>query len=158
MEPAHEERVMKKWLKRICSAAGVGLIWAIIWALLSVLTGTITEAWIGYSLEKDIDPLAALAMPGFIFGVIFYTVIWWTEGGSTIDQLSLPRLTALGALVGLLLGLVSLALGTPTARFPLWLVILIIVSTSTLLSTVSAIGSGLLLRLLQGGNIRGKQI
>jgi len=102
----------------------------------------------GYSLETHIDPLAALAMPGFLVGVIFYTVLWFAEGGRRFDELSLPRLVAWGAVVGLLLGLLSFALGTPTARFPLWLVVVIIVGSSTLLSTVSAVGSALLFRFV----------
>lgn len=140
------EVVMKKWLRRICGAVVMGLTWAAIWAILSVLIGTITVSLTGYSLENHIDPLAALAMPGFIVGVVFYTVILLAEGGRRFHELSLLRLAAWGAVVGLLLGGLSFALGTPSARFPLWLVVVIIVGSSTLLSTVSAVGSALLFR------------
>ena len=137
---------MKKWLRRIRDAVAMGLTWAVQWAVLAVLIGTITESLSGYSLEIHLDPLMALAMPGFIFGVIFYTVIWFAEGSRRFDELSLSRLAAWGAVVGLLLGVLSFALGTPSGRFPLWLVVVIIVGSSTLLSTVSAVGSALLFR------------
>ena len=136
---------MKNWIIHIRDAVAMGLTWAVQWAVLAVLIGTITESLSGYSIEKNhLDPLMALAMPGFIVGVVFYTVIWFAESGRRFDELSLPRLAAWGAVVGLLLGMLSFALGTPTARFQLWLVVVIIVGSSTLLSTVSAVGSGLL--------------
>jgi len=137
---------MKKWLRRIRGAIGMGLTWAAVWGFLSVLIGTITESLSGYSLETHIDPLAALAMPGFIVGVIFSTVLWFAEGGRRFDELSLPRIAAWGVVVGLLMGVLAFALGTPSDRFPLWLGIVIIVGSSTLLSTVSAVGSALLFR------------
>ena len=142
------EVVMKKWLRRIGDAVVMGLIWAVQWAVLAVLIGTITESLSGYSLETHLDPLVALAMPGFIFGVICSIVLYFAEGGRRLDELSLPRVTAWGAVVGLLLGVLSFALGTPSARSPLWLVVVIIVGSSTLLSTVSAVGSGLLFRFV----------
>ena len=138
---------MKNWLRRIRDAVAMGLTWAFQWAVIAVLIGTITESLFGYSIEKNhVDPLAALAMPGFIAGVFFYTVIGFAERGRKVDELSLPRLAAWGAAVGILLGVVPFAMGTPTARYPLWLVVIIIVGSSTLLSTVSAVGSGLLFR------------
>jgi len=139
---------MKKWLRRIRDAVAMGLTWAVQWAVLAVLIGTITESLSGYSLEIHLDPLMALAMPGFIFGVIFYTVIWFAERGRRFDELSLPRTAAWGAVVGLLLGALTLTLGTPNG--PLWRVAVIIVGSSTLLSTVSAVGSALLFRMLRG--------
>jgi hypothetical protein len=137
---------MKKWLRRIRDTFAMALTWAAGWAVLSVLIGTITEFLSGYSLETHLDPLAALAMPGFFGGVIFSTVLWFAEGGRRFDELSLPRLAAWGAVVGLMLGVLPFALGTPSARFPLWLVVVIIVGSATLLSVVSAVGSALLFR------------
>ena len=139
---------MKKWLKRICAAVGTGLTWAAVWGFLSVLIGTITESLFGYSLETQIDPLMALAMPGFIVGVVFSTVLWFGERGRRFDELSLRRIAVWGAVVGLLMGVLVFALGTPSDRFPLWLVVVLIVGSSTLLSTVSAVGSALLFRCI----------
>jgi hypothetical protein len=145
---------MKKLLRRVRDAVAMGLTWAAIWATLSVLIGTMTASLSVYSLENRIDPLAALAVPGFIVGVSFYTVLWFAGGGRRFGELSLLRLAALGAVVGLLLGVLSFALGTPNAGFPRWIVFVIIAGSSTLLSTVSAVGSALLFRLLRGSNLR----
>ena len=140
---------MKKWLRRIRDAVAMGLTWAVIWGFLSVLIGTITESLTGYSIEKNhLDPLMALAMPGFIVGVIFSIVLWFAEGGRRFDELSIPRLAAWGAVVGLLMGVLPFALGTPTARFPLWLLGVTIIGSTTLLSVVSAVGSALLFRFV----------
>ena len=139
--------VMNKLLRRIRDAVAMGLTWAAQWAILAVLIGVITEFLSGYSIEKNhLDPLMALAMPGFFVGVIFSIVLWFADDGHRFDELSLLRLAAWGAVVGLLLGVLSFALGTPSDRFPLWLIVVIIVGSSTLLSTVSAVGSALLFR------------
>ena len=138
---------MKNLLRRFRDAVAMGLTWAVQWAVIAVLIGTITESLSGYSIEKNhLDPLMALAMPGFIVGVIFSIVLWFAESGRRFDELSLPRIFAWGAVVGLLMGVLVFALGTPSDRFPLWQVVVIIVGSSTLLSTVSAVGSALLFR------------
>ena len=145
---------MQEWLRRIRDAVAMGLTWAVVWGILAVLIGVITESLFAYSLETHLDPLLALAMPGFIVGVVFSTVLSFAEGGRRFDELSLARLAAWGAGVGLLMGLLPFALGTPTDRFPLWQVVLMIIGSSTLLSTISAVGSSLLFRLLARHRIR----
>jgi hypothetical protein len=139
---------MKKWLRPIRGAVAMGLTWAAVWAVLAVLIATITELLSGYSLETHLDPLAALAIPGFHAGVIFSAVLWFAEGGRRFDELSLPRIAASGAVAGLLLGVLSFAMGTPSARFPLRVVVVIIVGSSTVLSVVSAVGAASLFRLV----------
>jgi hypothetical protein len=139
---------VKKWLRRIRDSVAMGLTWAAVWAVLSVLIGTITEFLSGYPVETVVDNFMALAMPGFLGGVIFSTVLWFTEGGRRFDELSLPRLAAWGAVVGLLLGVLPFALGTPSDRFPLWLLVVVLIASTTLLSTVSAVGSALLFRYI----------
>lgn len=84
----YREVAIKKGLRRIRDAVAMGLTWAAVWAVFSVLIGTITEFLSGYSLETHIDPLAALAMPGFLGGVIFFTVLWFAERGRRFDELS----------------------------------------------------------------------
>lgn len=134
----------------------MGLTWAALWLVLAVLIGTISESLSGYSIEKNhLDPLMALAMPGFIVGAIFSTVLWFAGGSRRLDELSLPRLAAWGAVVGLLMGVLSFGLGTLSDKFPLWLGVVIIIGCSTLLSTVSAIGSGLLFRYAARHRTRG---
>lgn len=71
-------------------------------------------------------------------------MIRFVERGRRFYELSTPKLATWGAVVGLLLSIFSFVLGNPTERYPLWLVIVMIVGTTTLMSTVSAIVSSLL--------------
>ncbi len=60
---------MKKWLRRIHGADGMGLTWAAGWALVGVLiellvdpNGSLVDMWV-----------QTLAIPGFLGGAVFYT-------------------------------------------------------------------------------------
>jgi hypothetical protein len=83
---------MKKWLRRIRGAVGMGLTWAAGWALVGVL------------IELFIDPMGslvdvwptALAIPGFLGGAVFSAVLRIAEGRRRFDELSLPRFGAWG--------------------------------------------------------------
>jgi hypothetical protein len=90
--------------------------------------------------------IPVFAYPGFLAGVGFSVVLRGAEGGRRFDELSLPRLAAWGVVVGLLIGVLPFALGTPSARFPLWLLGVTTFGSTTLLSVVSAVGSALLFR------------
>lgn len=89
---------MRKWLRRIRGAIGMGLIWALAWfgagvALLFV---------VGFGAADVPFPLAFGAF-GFVAGAAFSLVLGFVEGGRRFEQLRLPRFAALGALGGLLL-------------------------------------------------------
>ena len=92
---------MKKWLRRIRAALGMGVIWGIIWGLVG-----------GFVMEGIVDPNGEIgdmwppffAMLGFVGGTLFSVMLWISEGRRRFDELSLPRLTGLGALGGLLMG------------------------------------------------------
>ncbi len=60
---------MKKWLRRIRGAVGMGLTWAAGWALVGVLielfadpSGSLVDMWV-----------QTLAILGFLGGAVFYT-------------------------------------------------------------------------------------
>ena len=64
---------MKKWLRRIRGAVGMGLTWAVGWFLVGFAIEMIHNAWPNpLGSLVDIWP-AALALPAFIGGVIFST-------------------------------------------------------------------------------------
>ena len=139
-------RKTKKWVKRICGAVGMGLIWAAGWTLVGVL-GVMVFYTLFPSVPDVVDVwVPVFAYPGFLGGVIFSVVLRVAEGRRRFDDLSLPRLAARGAVAGLLLGVLPFALGTPSAKFPLWVLVVVIIASTTLLSTVSAVGSALLVR------------
>ena len=105
---------MRKWLRRIRGALGVGLTWAAGWsvggALLAVLPAaspvngpSIVALVSGFVLQ--------FAAMGFIGGVAFSTVLATTEGRRRFDQLSLTRIAVWGALGGLSLSVFKNSIG-----------------------------------------------
>ena len=137
---------MKKRLKRICGAVGMGLTWAVGCTLVGML-GVVVFYTLFPSAPDVFDVwIPVFAYPGFFGGVIFSVLLWFAESGRRFDELSLPRIATWGAVAGLLLGVMPFALGTPSAKFPLWLLVVVIIASTALLSTVSAVGSALLFR------------
>ena len=98
---------MKKWLRRIRGAVGIGLTWAAAWfgagmALLLV---------VGIGAADVPFPLF-FGLLGFLAGTMFSGVLGMLAGRRRLDQMSLPRFAWSGALGGLLLsGIVALAAG-----------------------------------------------
>ena len=135
---------MKRWLRRIRGAVGMGLTWAVAWALAGVLIGM---SWsLGLTMEWFVEvfdaPLLALAIPGFFGGAVFSTVLGIAGRRRRFDELSLPRFGAWGAVGGLLLGLPLLVALSPEAGAA-------IIGTLTLLSAVSASGLLALARMAE---------
>ena len=100
---------MKKWLRRVRGAIGMGLTWAVGWAVMGIGIGVASIAlpFLPWHLFFEIfdAPLPALAVPGF-FGGIFYSIVLGVAGRRRrFDELSLPRVAAWGALGGLMLAL-----------------------------------------------------
>lgn len=100
---------MKNWLRRIRGAIGMGLTWAVGWAVMGLGIGVASIAFpfLPWHLFFEIfdAPLPALAVPGF-FGGIFYSIVLGIAGRrSRFDELSLSRVAAWGALGGLMLAL-----------------------------------------------------
>src|SRR5688500_7172712 len=115
----HREVVMKKWLRRIRGAVGMGLTWSAGWALVGVLIELIMEFLTGLPMGCLVDVwVPALAVPGFLGGAVFSTVLRIAEARGRFDELSLPRFGAWGAVGGLLLGVLAVAAGVASAVFP----------------------------------------
>jgi hypothetical protein len=134
---------MKKWPGRIGRAVGMGLTWAVLWAPVAVLIGTMIV-----DPDNSMDEMwvVAGAYPGFLCGVIFSTVVGIAEGRRRFDELSLSRVGAWGAVSGLLVGMLPFVVGTPNTKLPLWQLGVAVIGSITLLSAVSAVGSALLFR------------
>lgn len=92
---------MKKWLRRIRGAIGMGLTWAAAWfgvgltmvVGLLLLTGT----------RPDVPIPLVFGVFGFVGGVTFAGVLGLVEGRRRFEQMSLPRFAGWGAAGGLLL-------------------------------------------------------
>ena len=148
---------MKKWLRRIRGALGMGLTWAVGWALSGMFIGLASILLPGlpwhYFFAVFDAPLPALAVPGFFAGVLFSTVLGIAGRRRRFDELSLPRVAAWGALGGVLLSLLPAAmvavglasLGRPDAG--LWQLTAMISGPLVLLSAGSASGTLLVARM-----------
>lgn len=137
---------MKSWFRRLRGAFGMGLTWAIGWAIVG---GGIMEGIVDpHGRILDMWP-QTLAIPGFVGGVVFAGMLWMAEGRRRFDELSLPRFGALGALVGVMLGGLAVAAGAGSGVASFWLRTAVIVAPVTLLSAASATGSLALARKAQ---------
>jgi hypothetical protein len=105
---------MKKWLRRIRGAIGMGLTWAVGWALAGLLIGVASILLPGLPWDSFFEvfdaPLPALAIPGFVGGALFSIVLGIAGRRRRFDELSLARFAAWGAVGGLLLLLFPFAL------------------------------------------------
>lgn len=96
--------------RRIRGAIGMGVTWAVGWALAGVLIGVASILlpslpWDAFFNIFD-APLPALAVPGFVGGLVFSAVLVVAGRRRRFDELSLPRFAAWGAVGGLLLAAV----------------------------------------------------
>ncbi len=128
---------MKKWLKRIRGALGLGLTWAAAWSGVGVMFALL--GFLG-SLDPILDYVVVaffFAIWGFVGGALSSVVLGITERRSTFDEMSLPRFAAWGAVGGLLLATLWLTLtgGVPPLR--------------------EILGTGLLMTLMGAGSAGG---
>ncbi len=98
---------MKKWLRRIRGAIGIGLTWAAAWfgaGLILLLILPVGAADVPFPLF--------FGLLGFLAGVTFSGVLGIVEGRRRFDQMSLPRFAVWGGVGALLLsGIFVLATG-----------------------------------------------
>lgn len=100
MRGAGSEANMRKWLQRIRGAIGMGVAWGAAWAAAGFVLNVVT----GFKADAPFPLIFGVL--GFIAGVIFSTVLAFTDGRRRFDQLSLPRFAGWGAAGGLLLAAV----------------------------------------------------
>ncbi len=92
---------MRKWLRRVRGALGMGLTWAFAW----FGAGMILLLIVGPDAADVPFPLG-FGLLGFLAGVTFSAVLGLVEGRRRFDQMSLPRFAGWGAVGGLLFSLI----------------------------------------------------
>jgi hypothetical protein len=92
---------MRKWLRRVRGAIGMGLTWAAAWGGAGMITMLVFRLVTGSRPDAPV-PLMFGAF-GFVAGVMFSGVLGLLEGRRRFDQMSLPRFAAWGATGGFLL-------------------------------------------------------
>ena len=137
----YREVVVKKWLRRIGGAVGMGLVWAaggagvggLIELLANVLPG-------GLPMASAVDMWPqTLAILGFRRGVVFAIVLGIARGRRRFEEFSLSQFAACGAVAGLVLGAVAMAKGAGV----------VFVGITTLLSAAAGAGSLALARMAE---------
>ncbi len=88
---------MRKWLRRIRGAIGMGFTWAAAW-----FAAGLVPRWV-FGFNADVPFPLVFGVLGFIAGVTFSGLLVLTEGRRRFDQMSLPRFAGWGAMGGLLL-------------------------------------------------------
>ena len=134
---------MKRWLRRIRAAIGMGLTWAFAW----FGAGIILLLVVGFGAADVPFPLF-FALLGFLAGATFSGVLAIFEGRRRLDQMSLRRFAGWGAVGGLLLaGLFGSAMALQGEA--LWGDILFLGPVFALAGAASAAGSLALARMAE---------
>ena len=121
---------MRKWLRPIRGAIGIGFAWAAAWFAVGFV-----PRWV-LGIDSDLPFPLLFGGLGFLAGVTFSGLLVVTAGRRRFDQMSVPRFAASGAFGGLVLGglfVRGASLG--------WGVALAIPATFAVVSAVCASGS-----------------
>lgn len=132
---------MKRWLRRARGAFGMGLAWALagmfVGGLIELIDNILPGA-LPMASRVDMWP-QTLAIPGFLGGVVFSVVLGIVGSHRRFGELSIPRFAAWGAVAGLLLGGLAMAIGAPA----------VFIGITTLGSAIAASGSLALARMAE---------
>lgn len=134
---------MSDWLRRLRGAIGLGISWAVGWAPIGAVVGVVLGVTVGAPIGLGgvvLVNTTVFAILGFAGGALFSTALRLSEGRRSFEELSMPRLTGLGAAGGLVLG--GLVVGSGlwgVATAPL--VAAAVVGVSTTLGAGSAAGT-----------------
>lgn len=144
---------MKNWLVRVRGALGMGVAWALGWAPVGALLGSVI--WLVLSPPVGMMSVVAInaitfGALGFVGGTLFSTVLRLAEGRRRFEELTFPRFAAWGAVGGLALGGLAVAASLWGASgIPLLGVT--VAAGATLLGSASAAGSLMLAQRAETG-------
>ena len=131
---------MRKWLSGVRGTILMILIWTVGWGL---GFGGLMELYDPAGEIGDVWP-TALAIPGFVGGIVFSALLWISERGRSFNEVALARFAAWAVVTGLVLGVLTIPAKvgdvSPGAAG--------MIGIATVLSTVAAIGSAVFFRLI----------
>ena len=103
---------MNNLLRRLRGAIGMGIFWALGGAFLGGLIELLDNIGVAWRWIDGVDMwIPLLAIPGFFGGIAFSLVLGIAGHHRKFEELSLLKFTAWGAISGLILGGIALALG-----------------------------------------------
>ena len=121
---------MRRWLRRIRGAIGMGFTWAA-----ALFVAGFVPRWV-FGFNTDVPIPLVFGVFGFFAGVTFSGLLVLAEGRRRFDQLSLPRFALWGAMGGLLLSALFAKAGSLG-----WGDVLALAPTLAVASAVCASGS-----------------
>lgn len=106
---------MPNWMKRVRATLDMGVLWAAIGfgvgGVIELLDNLLPG---GLAMASRVDMWPqTLAIPGFIGGVLFAIVLMIAARRQRLDELSMPTFAGMGAVAGLALGGIAMAIGAP---------------------------------------------
>jgi hypothetical protein len=131
---------MNKWLSGVRGTVAMMLTWTVGWGL---GFGGLMELYDPHGQIGDVWP-TALAIPGFIGGVVFSALLWIAESGRSFDQVSIARMATWGLVTGFVLGVLTIPAKVGDVSPGAFGMIAI----GTGLGIVAAIGSAIFFRLI----------
>jgi hypothetical protein len=97
----------------------MGLIWAAGWGCIGGAIELLDNIVPNLPLVTTVDMwIQSLAIPGFIAGAIFSTLLWIGDGRRRFSELSFPRMITWGAFGGVALGMLGLSAGLLQTAVP----------------------------------------
>jgi len=91
---------MRNLARRIRWAIGMGLAWGAAWSVAGILVARVPGFF------SDLPFAFQFAPFGIVAGILFFGILVRIEGRGGLDRLSLPRVAAWGAVIGVLLAVV----------------------------------------------------
>ncbi|HVF46419.1 MAG TPA: hypothetical protein VNA17_02525 [Pyrinomonadaceae bacterium] len=132
---------MKKWMSGVHGTVLMIVLWVLGWGL---GFGGIMEAFVDPDGKIQDVWLTLLAVPGFIGGLLFSGLLWFSEGRRSFNEVSLSRVSLWGIVTGLVIGLLTIPAEvgdvSPGATG--------MTAIATSLSLVAAIGSAVFFRIV----------
>lgn len=92
---------MKRWLRRIRGAIGMGLTWALAWFGVGMLV--LLAIFASDAQGADVPFPLFWGLLGFLAGISFSAILGTVERRRSLDQMSVSRFAVWGAIAGLLL-------------------------------------------------------
>lgn len=131
---------MKGWLSGVRGTVAMILTWTVGWGL---GFGGLMEIYDPHGQIGDVWP-TALAIPGFIGGIVFSALFRLAERGRSFDEVSIARMAAWGAVAGLVLGVLSI----PAKVGDVSPGAVGMIGIGIVLGTVAGVGSAVFFRLI----------